>query len=74
VLVVLANRAKQRERLSRKRHQGFGKALKIPLMFLMVAGLSLVTASIQGGGSMIGSFAMNLASHMAIEAVCEQSK
>jgi hypothetical protein len=43
-------------------------------MFLMVAGLSLVTASIQGGGSMIGSFAMNLASHMAIEAVCEQSK
>jgi hypothetical protein len=38
-------------------------------MILAVIGLSFITAIVQGGDSMIGSFAMNLAAHVAIKAV-----
>jgi len=43
-------------------------------MVLIIVGLSLIAAVIEGGGAMIGAFAINIASHIAVEAVGEQSK
>ena len=64
MLVVLANRR------TRNSHHKFRVILKEILpMILAVIGLSFITAIVQGGGSMIGSFAMNLAAHVAIKAV-----
>lgn len=68
-VVVLANCLKRSKRKLGDRHCDKGRFVKPILTVITIVGLSLIAAATQGGGTMIGALATNIAAYFVVGAV-----